>query len=679
MFRPLNTRRSEFPLLKRSFHLEKAAGCVQRFSLRRSLISQELRLFIKMLKSPSHIMFVASNVALLVHLLFYSTVVRKLKMEEFVSRINELENYEDLIRDLDRQDEEIQRQITILKQLQHKSLDHLDSNQNRNRALIPSKQHQSTSVLNGNLHLHQTHASKFLKQRKFFASTFTEKSAIAKLFKCTSNSFSDDTDIKSSLGSPTFSDPILNSLMALSHQFVTAFVVEFNLRVSLGDQDCVNGITRKSFLRKDELFAFMSHDSDKEELLMKLFALRGKVNKSEPGLMLEQLDKSETQKLFGDFAQSENFKNLGSRRYDIFHHVSGRWLNYDHSDTFSSIQALSPPKFGSNLVNSDEYIHKFDRIFVAYELSKAPLREFNLLLQLAKVLSAGGECIPTYSVFGFLLDKLGKIGLYNYQSMVYDVLPDFRYYETVFAESPQGSEFASRSSRHFAYLIGNDSSMLASLLEYQIPRRDIKTFRLLLEFLKPLAPSNTPHSIPLLPGFMQSQFSNSVGMCEMNQGVLVDLDTISRALNGCVQLKEYSALDAIISKLFLNLIHTNNGVRIVLNSITDENALICKSHPSLAPSLFFTESILLLLAQAYSDTRDRSRSQWLLPHIDAFLRTHKSEKLTSFLPSLRNIVMGHRDVTIVSENKVRKSNRTTTNKPPNDYSLKPGQAVSLLA
>lgn len=629
----------------------------------------------KMLRSPSHVMFVASNVALLVHLLFYSTVVRKLRMEEFMSHMNDLENYEDLIRDLDQQNEEVQKQITILKQLQQKDLDHFDSNQHQ---LEPSKRTQSTTALNENRHLHHSHANNFLKQRKFFASTFNEKGAIAKLFQCNSSSQSDDSSFKGSLGSPTFSDPILNPLMALSHQFIKAFLVEMNLRTSFGDKDCQRRIARDSFLLHDDLFAYMNHDSDKEELLAKLFAMRKDFRcKSNSELLLQQLDSTASDNLFDDFGQSEDFKIRGSRRYDIFQHVSGRWLNYEHSDTFNSVQALSPPKFGSNVVNSDEYINKFDQIFSAYELSKAPLREFNLLLLLAKALAAGGQCIPTFSVFGFLLDRLGRNGLYNYQSMVYDVLPDFRYYETAFADSSRGNEYAFRKYFHFAHLIGSDPDMLASLIEYQIPRKNIITFKLLLQYFEPLAPSS-PHSIPSLPSFMRSHFANSVEAFDMNQEVLIDLDTVGRALNGCVQLREYSALDTILNKLFLNLMQTNDGVRVVLNSIKDESALLCKSIPSLAPSVLFTENILLLLAQAYTDIRDSRRSKWLIPHIDAYLRTHESEKLASFLPLLRALIVST-SIKNASETNAVKNRKTIPISLSKDYDLKSQLTVSVMA
>lgn len=652
--------------------MQNVSGSAQRLSLRRPLVSPELRLFMKLVKSPSHLMFIASNVALFVHLLFYSTVVRKQKMEEFISQINELENFEELIKDLDKQNEEIQKQISVYKHLQRKSKDYTDS-RDSNRDQRPTKRSQSPIVLNESLHLHSTHANKFLDQRKLFATTFTEKTSIAKLFESSSLETSLETSHStSSSASPTFSDPILNLLIALSHQFVKAFLVEINLRNSLDDKEVGIHIPGDSFLLHEDLFAYMNHDADKEELLTKLFTLRD-VERTLPETFLSRLDDKVTEKLFIDFWLSDNFKNKGSRRYDIFHHISGQWLNYEHSDTFTSIRTLSSPVFASNTVSSDEYIRRFDSIFSAYELSKAPLREFALLLLLARALSTGGECIPSYSIFGFLLDKLGKYGLNNYQSMVYDVLPDVRYYQTSFADSLSENEFASRRYFHFAHLIGNNSDILASLMEYQVSRKDVQAFKLLVRLLEPIKVSNS-RSYLLLPSFIRSHASTSATIFGDNQEVLIDLDTISRVIRGCVELKQYTTLDLMLSKLFLNLIQTSDGVRVMLSGIKDEKALIFESVPTLAPSLLLTESILLSLARAYTENRERTRSKWLVPHIDVFLTTHKSEKLAQYLPLLQEITMDHQPM-----KNMQARTRSISLNLPEDYGVKPQLTVSLMA
>lgn len=637
-------------------HIQGATGGGSLMSLRRSLMSPELKMFMKMLKSPSHLMFVASNLAILVHLLFYSTVRRKQKMQEFMSQMDELENYINLINDLDSQNEEVQRQIAILKKFRANEDETFPSEDDQEAQIEASSDSKKFLAFSDQIHV--DFANNFLKQRNFIASTFKDKKIIGELFRNSSSSPSENLQSEKA----TYSDPILNSLMALAHQLVKTFLVELNIKNALGDEETRRMTGLDSFLVQKDILAYMNHDLDKEELLVKLYALKRKGNTLEEDKLRISLDESAMEELNDKFGKAEAFKNKGDRRYDLYLNLSGGWLNYDQSDTFNSIQAASPPQFGSNIFNSDEYITKFNKIFSAYEKSDAPNREYALIIQLANALAAGGECVPTYSVFKCLLDNFGRIGLYNYQSMVYDVLPAFEYHQTAFADCSTSEEFAPRSAFHFEHIIENHPDFLASLVEYQIPRNNVTTFKLLLDYFEPVSPSNA-HALSLIPNFARGYVSNSPSLLESKKEITIGLDTLLRTVKSCVEIKEYSALDKLLNKLLLNLIQTGNGVRVVLNSIKDEGTLICNAAPSLAPSLLFTEEILVLLARAYVETNDRVRAKWLLPHVKTFLNANYSPDLRSFLPSMMDIT----------------ANKVTETIPADAFASKPIPSVSMMA
>lgn len=555
-------------------------------------------------------------------------------MEKFLSQLEELDNYVQVIDDLDSQNEEIQRQIAVLKDLQNRELNNSLQKDSQQEFRLKSLPHDKEAAQDAES-LHQQSAEQYMKQRKIIAHAFTEKSSVAKLFTRHKGSVLAEVEHTTISDGLCFSHPILNPLMVLSHQFVKAFLVEVNLKNALGNKEIASLIHPDSILLHEDLFAFMSHDNDKEELLSKLYALRdGKKSESSPWNVL---DENTVAELSRDFSDSEAFRNNGLQRYDLLQHLSGRWLNYEHSDTLASIQASHPPRFASSVFNSEEYIREMREVFSRYNLTQEPNRKPILLLQLAKALAAGGDCIPTCSVFEFLLDSFGKSGLYNYQSMVYDVLPAFQFHQFAYADSPHQEGFAPNSSTHFEHLIEEYPEFLATLMEYQVPRNNSETFQHLLEYFE-LSTSASLATLSILPTFSRAVGSNPLGLLEKGSEVSVGLNTIARVLESCVKMHDYPALDKILNKLILNLRQTTDGVRIILNAVKDENTLIYKKAPNSIPSLIFNEKILLLLGGAYLEMRDRKRARWLMPHVQFHLKESKSKKLSDLSGRLTKIL-----------------------------------------
>lgn len=614
----------------RKFHVLNASGG-PRSSLRLGLNlfqSPELKMILKFLKSPGHLIFVASNVAILAHLQFYSTVRRKQRTEEFMRQMQELENYVELINDLDAQNDEIQRQIASLKRLQKKE----------DVKVSPAVEKKPTArpnflPLKSDLPLSKQvrHAQMFLKQRQMYASTFSNPENIAKLFPENLT----NVDLEKLEQQPfelTYYSRMQNSLMALSSQLIKSFLIELNLRHSFQDNGLNEAITPDSFLLHDDLFALMKDDEEKRELMTKLLAFREPKQRGGEQPFLNNLDSDAIEKMLDDFKHSMHFKSKELRRHDFYEYKSGHWLNYEESDTLKSIQAALPPRFHSNTVSSNEYIRNFEKIFASYENSSGTLKHMNLALELAQALAFGGEKIPSYSVLRYLLDNLGKLGLYNYQSLVYDVLPKFEHRQTALADSPQNQDFAPRKSFHFSHLIEDDPDFLGSLIMYQVPRKDMTTFNQLMAFFNVFERSDNLSS-SILPPFMKPHGVGQATPADLNKPQLVSVDTISKAFSACVELKQYPLLDTLINKLVYDLVQTSEGLKIAIGSAGREVSPTTKS------SEIFTENILTLLAKAYIETKDSARAKWLLPHVGSFIKANPSADLSNYETELQSTLV----------------------------------------
>lgn len=584
-------------------------------------------MILKFLKSPSHLIFVASNVAMLAHLQFYSTIRRKQRTEEFLLQMEELENYIDLINDLDAQNDEIQKQISSLKRLQKKEdkkvslvIEKRPNNDCPRPNLLPLK---TDLPLSNQVKYAQT----FLKQRQMYASTFSKPENIAKLFPETnSNAVPEEQETPPS--KLTYCSGMQNSLMALSSQLVKSFLIELNLRHGFHDHNLEKAISPDSFLLHEDLFALMKDDEEKRELMTKLLAFRAPQQKNGESTFLTNLNPDAVAKMLTDFKHSGSFKSKELRRHDFYEFKSGHWLNYEESDTFSSIQALLPPQFYTNLVSSKEYIRNFERIFASYENSSGPLKHMNLALELAQALASGGEFLPTYSVFRYLLDNLGKLGLYNYQSLVYDILPSFEHRQTALADFSQNQEFAPRKSFHFSHLIEDDPDFLGSLIMYQVPRKDMVTLKQLMVFFNVFG-RKVHH--PSLPSFMKPCPMEPGAVLDLEQPRLVSIDTISKAFSACVELKQYSLLDTLVNKLVYDLVKTADGIKIAIGALGDT-----QSDSKIDDSQIYSEQILLLLAKAYIQTKDTARTRWLLPHVGIFLESHHCAMLSKLETELKS-------------------------------------------
>lgn len=566
-------------------------------------------------------MFVASNVAFLIHLLFYSTLQRKQRMEKFLSRLEELDNYMDIIDDLDSQNEEIQRQIATLKRLQEKGEmaaceDWLPHSPSFAESTTPQPEHLEISGEADLPSEEHRSAQQFMRQRLMISQTLKSRNSIARLFDTSRTSLKEPEDNIAN-HEQTFHHPILNSLMALSHKFMKQFLIETNLQHAMGDERITSIVHPDSFLLHEDLIAYMKHDTDKEELLSKLKFLK-KDDKATSYLL----------KLSSNYSTSELFSDPGQNNFDLSVHLTGRWLNYEHSDTSSAILAAPSPKYTSNVINSEDYIEKLDMIFGRYNLTTGPERNPTLLLQLAKLLVAGGECIPSFTVFEYLLDNLGAAKLYNYQSMVYNVLSDVESHKEALR-----SQVEPQPKAQLIDVIHEHPQFLASLLEYQTTREDHSMFQSLLLYFEIRSDVG---NLSIVPSFSRAQVMNSLIPPTSSRKLMIELASVARVMETCVKIEDVYALDKVLNKLILNLCQTKDGIKVALNS--SENQQFLASSPATSPFPFiFDERILLLLGNAYVTWTDKTRAKWILPHVEAFATSNKSSKLSTLIPKLHSV------------------------------------------
>lgn len=617
MLAPLTAPRGPLKAFIRRFHLQQVTSGSRRVGPN-FFQSPELKMFLKLVKSPSHLMFVASNIAMLVHLLFYSSIRQRQKAEEYLLQMSELELYVEVIEDLDRQNEHVQKQIAYMKMLRQResSPDHQKSNEDEvvSDTITTHNLRRKYDFVKGQV----DSAHRFVKQRESYQNAFNDPANVQKLFpteiKCTSN----DSDADPL----TYSSPIQNSVMAICGQLVKSLVVELNLRRLFGNNAFNSAYPLDSFLLVDNLFTNMENDEDKLELMAKV--------KTDVQLTSSPLDEdSKTiDALVDGFGVKDSFSSKKLRRTDLYHYKSGRWLNYEHSDTFKFIRALPSPTYTSSYTDTDEYVSRFKSIFSAYENGRHPLGRLSLLLEIAKVLVKGGESLPTLSVFQYLIDKLGKLKLYNYQSLIYYSLPSFGYRQTVLADSLLNDGLAPRRVEQLRGLIEEEPEFLKSFLEYQIPRNDVEGFKSLLRVFEADRP-DLPHLPDILPPQMWAFLTKPSDLFKSGKPVMVGLDTIESALSGCVQLNQVDSIDKILNKLLFSLIYTADGIMVSLGKVLPEMTPVLKDQelPAEAMQKLLSPSILLTLATTYVNFKDLMRGNWLLPHLKAYLGNHEHREL----------------------------------------------------
>lgn len=553
--------------------------------------------FISQVRSPGHLIFFASNVALLLQVKYFATKNRQATMEKRSLRMHELENYEEVIKNLEDQENSIRHQIKILKKKNAKK--NYDANHLEEHTAERSHQYRRDAF-----------KQSYLSQRAAILSIFSKQSNIDQLFQGKEQS---QFEKSSNVNEPAFqnmthSSTILHSLMMLSNIFIKTFLVEINLRNAFNDGSVLK-LKKTNYLFYQNLFQRLKLDLLKGYLNERL-GLVAK-DRSSSSFFWRHPDEETFYNMGTEFQHSGHFRGRELMRLDYYYHTSGKYLNYEISSKSRHILAIQAPIFYSDVESNAVYIKDFRKIFENYENDPHPMKHLNLILCIAQRLIQDGECVPQVTIFKELLDLLGKAKLHNYQALVYDTLLAFEHDKNILASSNQPHKIAGISLRRFAAIIKEDPSILVSLIQYQVFRNDLYAFKLLLEYLTPNKGELRTKPF-ILPAFMLSWNSNHPP-CDVNlPGAFISTSVIENAIDGCIKLKDYEQIDKLLAKLVFDLVRVLEGIKIALDDQGKNVPYLSQTTPEItAIKQLFSERILLLLGKAYMESGDKLRCNWL--------------------------------------------------------------------
>lgn len=440
-----------------------------------------------------------------------------------------------------------------------------------------------------------------------------------------------------------YASEIQNTMNLIATYFVNSILVEINIRKIFADR-YLNRYP-DSFLYRDSLMNNIKDEKKKNEILKILVQLYNRKENENPQSFdhfFESLNRNVIEELLDkEIIESDNFNSIEVYRHNFNVFKSSQYLNYDHSDTLKFIQSSQPMKFKSPEQNNSEYFAKLEPIFNAYDRND-PLSHLNLIANVSRILMTCQEFTPTMSIFNYLLEKFGQIGLYNYQSVIYDNLPSLRYKQSLLATPAQNLLKAPKMVYQLQDIIENDPKFLNSLIDYQVVRDDSEFFRELLSFYR--LEEIAAHEKVLLKSSLKSlvsksrfsSFRSSIPKsisfnCEYP--LFISVDSIYSAIKASIDLKQFEFIDLLVSKLILHSVMINGTINVALtfgkqnNIKTNEYSLLIAEELSIfeLSRNIFTKELFILLLRACRESDDVGRLMWLTPHLDLYLSTNLEE------------------------------------------------------
>ncbi|KAK6461140.1 hypothetical protein DFJ63DRAFT_337045 [Scheffersomyces coipomensis] len=574
---------------------------------------------------PSHLLFLSTNIGLLIHLRCYSM---------FRSNVNqEFDDEEEL------SDEQAQSQ---LQQDQH-VYTHFDDkivNDKRKARTINNFPHNIEGVRES-----KQIADNFLQHRSKIVSIFQDNpDNIDALFQDHHHYYSDvnandgDNEISSitsygqipqhlQIENLIYNDiDIKSSLLLLSTSLVNAVLVELNLDKLLLQQG------DESMIIDDKIINEIKDPFKQQSILKILSTIYDKDVYGTPKSFKDffaNLDKEEVTKFLSQLKVSDSFNSIETYRKNFLYFKSSQFLNYnDNNDNIKFMESRTNSiKFYNNDINNDEYIKKFDNQFDHYSGDRNHL---NLALGISSHLITCSKHIPNYQIFKYLLDKFDTLKLHNYESLVYKSLFQFKHQSLVLSSSSSPSMVA----LHFQHLLQSNASILSSLIKYQVNRRELTTFKQLLSFLNFKDISHFERLLnqtkfqPLISKSMY--YKTNLNLKELNNNIafpkplyLLPQD-IYDIMNSCIEFKQFQYLDSLFNKLIIHSINDESH-KITLNpDDSNKDFLLLNSTLSIEEihSKMFNDKLFEILIRSSRLSSDLGRLMWILPHLDQFLNDY---------------------------------------------------------
>ncbi|ABN66505.2 predicted protein, partial [Scheffersomyces stipitis CBS 6054] len=415
-------------------------------------------------------------------------------------------------------------------------------------------------------------AHKFSDHRKKIVHIFKDDDNINALFNGYGKSISSYEQLKKKLGVAYLSyynAQMKNSLLLLVHSFVNSVLIEINIK----------------------------------------------------HMLLPNTDSTQLESL----RSSDNFNSIESYRAFFQYYKSSQHLNYDHSDLIKSVLATNYLQFNNPRVNDTEFLKGLKRNFESFNKNDE-LRHIDLILGITRTLLTSKSNIPSYGIFKLLLDKLGDLQLYHYQTLVYQTLPRFSHKSTVL----NGCKL---SALHFQHLIEQTPSILDSLLRYQVPRSDVETLKQMLSFFrldevaKHEKVVNRSYLADLMSKsrFFRSQ-SRQLGIAPVvfasDSPIYVSKETVYSGMRACIELGQFQYLDSLFNKLVVHSVDDAENEALKVSLMIEDREVV--------ESRIFDNDLFKILIRASRKSDDLGRMMWLMPHLDKYL-TSNGEHIDSSL------------------------------------------------
>ncbi|ODV82341.1 uncharacterized protein CANTADRAFT_29611, partial [Suhomyces tanzawaensis NRRL Y-17324] len=347
------------------------------------------------------------------------------------------------------------------------------------------------------------------------------------------------------------------------------------------------------------------------------------------------LDSEAISGLLLELKSSDAFNSIETLRLYFQHFKSSQYVNYDRSDYSKAVQNNNFVKFSSQTIDNSEYFQGFKEAFDEYKNSKTTreLAHLDLLINIVKVLLRSSQFTPNVEIFQVLMDEFGKLELYNFQSVVYQSIPQYKHRQTVLA-SPQDELSVSKVPKmayHVQEAVEQNPAFLRTLIDYHIIRNDSESFKQLLSFyrLDDIIQHEKVLNKSYLAGLMsksrfirhkerQLEIEPITYSCE--EPLLIPLDTIHHTIKGCIQLEQFQFIDLLFNKIIVHAME---------KEASGWQLLVSQSYsPKEFASKIFTKELFKVLLRASTKSDDLGRIMWLMPHLDNYLETHMDKHLT---------------------------------------------------
>ncbi|KAK6457254.1 uncharacterized protein RJT20DRAFT_127453 [Scheffersomyces xylosifermentans] len=620
-------------------------------------INQDLRIrrssiptFWSHFSHPCHLIFLSTNIGMLVQLRAYS-VQRELESNSDTTSEAGTKN--------DRNDANIPSNEAIIQELSNSSGRNESFGPTRAKSTINQMKDKKRNLRAEKRFPDKMHrmrqnrelASKFLEHRSKVVHIFKDEDNIEALFKGSSGSLelrnvtNSYKQLKETL-SPTsklnyYDSDLKNSLLLVVHSFVNSVLVELNLRhLFLSPLN-----THKRHIKEHRsalyvhLLRNLQDNAQKIEIIKLLTPLYTSNNSPENYQdFFRGLDFSSVMALIEDMKHSNDFNSLESRRSFFQFYKSSQHLNYEHSDLIKSVLATNYITFQSPGVNDSEYLQGFSQSFRKYD-KKQELGHINLILGITRTLLSSSSYTPSLKIFQALLDGLGELKLYHYQSLVYQSLFLFKHKPTTLT----GSKL---SACHFQHLIEQHPAFLASLVRYQIPRGDVDTLKQLLSIYR--LDEVIEHEKVLNRSFMadimsKSRFYRSSSrmlgikpvIFDTDTAIYTNVDSVYQGIKACIELGQYQYIDSLFNKLIVHCIQNNESgddkkkLQVVLSFGSKPEKILQKSlmvgERNVVEASIFTGELFSILIRASRESDDMGRLMWLMPHLDNYITSRQGD------------------------------------------------------